>query len=225
LDVDGKSNEIAAFTALLDQVPDLTNVVVLADRMHTQRDHARYSASRGAFYVLPASGKRLTLFAKLDALNWASVPVPGSSGWMTFDHGHSRQEPRTIQVLPAPDRLNFPDTRQVLLLERHTYALDSTMIRTEAILGITSLTARQPPQNGSPSWSEPNGRSKTVITPTRANRGSSRILNSRPSFSLAASNSSLWASASETMGRNFSAVNSRPPRPTRTCRNITGPSS
>jgi hypothetical protein len=60
---------------------------------------------------------------------------------MTYDRGHGRQEIRTIQVASAPEDLDFPHVTQVFLLERHTYDLAGALLRTEAILGITSLPA------------------------------------------------------------------------------------
>jgi predicted transposase YbfD/YdcC len=137
--VDGKSDEITAFIPLLDQIDDMTNVVVLADRMHTQRNHAIYLHRRGAYYVLPVGGNQPTLFAALDALDRTGVPI----GWMTYDRGHGRAELRTIQVAPAPAPadISFPHVEQVFLLERHTYDLAGNPLRTEAILGITSLPA------------------------------------------------------------------------------------
>jgi hypothetical protein len=94
VDVDGKSNEITAFVPLLDQISNLKNVVVLADRMHTQREHARYLHQRGAYYALPVGGNQPTLFNRLDALDWRRVPI----GWMTYDRGHGRQEIRTSET-------------------------------------------------------------------------------------------------------------------------------
>jgi predicted transposase YbfD/YdcC len=139
LDVDGKSNEINAFAPLLDQIPDLTNVVVSADRMHTQRKHARYLHGRGAYFVLPVGDNQPGLFSRLDALAWAQVPV----GWCTYDEGHGRREIRTIQVLPAPTGLKFPHVKQVFLIERHVADLAGKPLSAEAVLGITSLTDLQ----------------------------------------------------------------------------------
>jgi predicted transposase YbfD/YdcC len=139
LDVDGKSNEINAFAPLLDQIPDMTNMVVSADRMHTQRKHARYLHGRSAYFVLPVGDNQPALFDRLDALDWAQVPV----GWCTYDEGHGRREIRTIQVRPAPAGLNFPHVKQVFLLERHVAGLDWELLSAEAVLGITSLTGFQ----------------------------------------------------------------------------------
>jgi len=139
VDVDGKSNEITAFVPLLDQLPDLTNMVISADMMHTQREHARYLHRRGAFFVLPVGGNQPGLFDQLDALAWAEVPI----GWMTYDRGHGRQEIRTIQVRPAPKGIKFPHVKQVYLVERHFYELDGTPQSAQAVLGVTSLPAHR----------------------------------------------------------------------------------
>jgi DDE_Tnp_1-associated/Transposase DDE domain len=99
LDVDGKSNEINAFAPLLDQIPDMTNMVVSADRMHTQRKHARYLHGRGAYFVLPVGDNQPRLFDRLDALDWAQVPV----GWCTYDERHGRREMlRSSLVIRCP---------------------------------------------------------------------------------------------------------------------------
>jgi hypothetical protein len=50
--VDGKNNEIPMFAPLLDQIANLTGVLVTADAMHAQRSHAKYLHRRGAHYLL-----------------------------------------------------------------------------------------------------------------------------------------------------------------------------
>jgi predicted transposase YbfD/YdcC len=139
LDVGNKTNEINAFAPLLDQIPDLTGVVISADMMHTQRKHARYLRSRGAHYVLPVGGNQPRLFAQLDALPWKDIPI----GWTTYDRGHGRIEIRTLQVQPAPPGLRFPHARQVYLVERYVYDLAMTPTSAVAVLGVTSLTSEQ----------------------------------------------------------------------------------
>ncbi|MFG2243730.1 ISAs1 family transposase [Spirillospora sp. NPDC048823] len=139
LDVDGKSNEITAFVPLLDQIDDITNMVVSADMMHTQRDHVRYLRSRNAHFVFPVGGNQPGLFDQLDQLPWNDVP----SGWTTYDRGHGHQEIRTIQVMPAPSRIRFPHVKQVFLVERHFSGLDGSPLSAQAVLGVASLTAAQ----------------------------------------------------------------------------------
>jgi predicted transposase YbfD/YdcC len=139
LDVDGKHNEITAFIPLLDQLPDLTNMVITADMMHTQREHARYLHRRGAYFVLPVGGNQPGLFDQLDALPWTDTPI----GWLTYDRGHGRQEIRTIQVRPAPTKIKFPHVKQVFLIERHFLDLNGKPLSCQAVLGVTSLSAEK----------------------------------------------------------------------------------
>ena len=56
------------------------------------------------------------LYQRLNALDWASVPVAHRS----VDTGHGRREIRTIQVTDAPADLGFPHAAQVFLVERYT---------------------------------------------------------------------------------------------------------
>lgn len=138
LDVDSKTNEITAFQPLLDQIGCLKNVVISADMLHTQREHARYLHRREAFYVFPVGGNQKGLFDQLDALDWNQIPI----GWTTYDNGHGRNEIRTIQVMPAPAGTRFPHVKQVFLIERHVYDLAWKPTSTVAVLGVTNLTAK-----------------------------------------------------------------------------------
>ena len=142
-DVDGKSNEINAFAPLLGQISDLSGAVITGDAMHCQRKHARYLHKRGAHYVFPVARNQPGLFDQLDALDWNKVPICSTSGWMTYDRGHGRQEVRTIQIMPAPRGIRFPHARQVFLIERHVYDLTGEHLSSVAVLGVTDLTADQ----------------------------------------------------------------------------------
>jgi hypothetical protein len=60
--------EITCFRPLLSTV-DMMGVVVTADVLHTQREHARYLVEEsGADYVLTVKENQSTLFARLNAL-------------------------------------------------------------------------------------------------------------------------------------------------------------
>ena len=50
--MDGKTNEITVFTALLAQAGDLDGVLVIADALHAQREHATWLHERGAHYLV-----------------------------------------------------------------------------------------------------------------------------------------------------------------------------
>ena len=132
-----KSNEITAFVPLLTPL-DLTDQVVSADAMQTQRTHARWlTETKKAHFVFPVLDNQPTLFDALDALNWADAPV---TAW-TVDDDRGRHELRTIQVLPAPADLNFPHVAQVFLIERTVTVNGKTTY--QAMLYVTSLTADQ----------------------------------------------------------------------------------
>lgn len=91
------------------------------------------------------------LFDRLDALDWAAVPISHT----TVDKGHGRRQRRTIRVLPAPAGLGFPHAAQVFLIERYTTRTmrkrrkgsrkyKKVQIHTAvAVLGVTSLSARE----------------------------------------------------------------------------------
>ncbi|WP_233512307.1 transposase [Micromonospora deserti] len=70
IDVDGKTNEITCFASLLDQIDDLTGVVVTADALHCQREHIAYLAQCGTNWILTVKGLRPTCTPN-------SLPCPG----------------------------------------------------------------------------------------------------------------------------------------------------
>src|SRR5438128_392978 len=73
--VDGKTNEIPMFATTLDQVDHLTDVLVTADAMHAQREHATYLHRRGAHYLLTVKANQPRLREQLRALPWKDVPI------------------------------------------------------------------------------------------------------------------------------------------------------
>ncbi len=93
------------------------------------------------------------LFAALDALDWAAVPI----GHQTTQTGHGRSERRTVRAMDAPDHVRslFPHARQVFLIERYvtrkvrkrrknSRRYTTTLVKTAvAALRITSLSARE----------------------------------------------------------------------------------
>jgi predicted transposase YbfD/YdcC len=132
-----KSNEIGAFIGLLTPL-DLADHVVTADAMQTQRKNARWLREvKNAHFVFPVLDNQPTLFDRLDALDWASVPV---TAW-SVDDDRGRHELRTVQALPAPPELNFPHVAQVFLIERTVTANGKSTY--QAMLYVTSLTVEQ----------------------------------------------------------------------------------
>lgn len=86
-----KSNEIPAFTPLLDAVAavlgDLTGVIFVADALHAQTEHARQVAARGAHLLVQVKANQPTLHTQLKRLPWAQVPA----GDRTRNRGHGRR--------------------------------------------------------------------------------------------------------------------------------------
>src|SRR5215470_17838301 len=144
LPISAKTNEIPTFAPLLDHLDDLTDTVVTADQLHTQRGHATYLHHRGAHYVFSVGKNQRRLFTALDALPWPQIAIDHA----TVDRGHNRIDVRTIKTLPPTDHIRtlFPHVEQVFLLERYTYTLEGTPLGAVAVLGITSL----PPDHADP---------------------------------------------------------------------------
>src|SRR5256885_355931 len=79
LTIAAKSNEIPAFTPLLDQVKailgSLTGVVIVADALHAQVAHATDLHERGAHLMVTVKANQPTLLHQLKTLPWAQVSV------------------------------------------------------------------------------------------------------------------------------------------------------
>ena len=143
-----KSNEIPAFTPLLDLVQhllgSLTGVIIVADASHAQTGHAREVAARGAHLMVTVKANQPTLHSLLKALPWAEVPV----GDRRRDHGHGRRESRTVKALTdhIPGGLGFPHAEQAVRVTR-TRTIKGKTSRETAYL-VVSLPAEyaQPDQ-------------------------------------------------------------------------------
>jgi predicted transposase YbfD/YdcC len=118
--VAAKSNEIPAFTPLLDAVEavlgSLHGVVFVADALHTQTSHANEIAARGADLFIPTKGNQPTLFTQLKNLPWTQVPV----GDRRRERGHGRRETRTVKAITVttPGGIAFPHAQQAVRITR-----------------------------------------------------------------------------------------------------------
>jgi Transposase DDE domain/DDE_Tnp_1-associated len=154
--IGAKTNEVPEFAPLLrglaDQIGGVGGCVFTMDAAHTVRAHAKLiTAELFAHYVMIVKQNTPALYARLDALDWANVPITHE----TLDVGHGRRDKRTIRVLDAPDDLGFPGAVQVFLLERYTTRTvrkrpkgsrryKKVQLRSAvAVLGVTSLSARE----------------------------------------------------------------------------------
>ena len=140
VDVPGKTNEIPMFSQLCDQIADLEGVVVTADAMHCQKDHADYLVlARGAHYVLTVKGNQPALRNQLKALPWKDVPV----GHTSASRGHGRVEKRALKVVTISAGILFPHAIQAIQITRKTRKLNDKKWWTEVVYAVTSLSAAQ----------------------------------------------------------------------------------
>lgn len=108
--VDGKTNEIPMFTALLGQAGDLSEVLITADALHAQREHATWLRERGAHYLVTVKGNQPGLLAQLRSVPWKEIP----GGHVSAGRAHGRIERRTVKVVTVTAGLAFPHAAQAL---------------------------------------------------------------------------------------------------------------
>lgn len=137
--VDGKTNEITMFTGLLDQAGDLSGVLVTADALHAQREHATWLAGRGAHYLVTVKGNQPGLLRQLKSLPWKDVPA----GHLSQGRAHGRIEKRIVKAVTVTAGLAFPHAAQAIQVTRRTRRPGSRKWRTETSYVITSLPAAQ----------------------------------------------------------------------------------
>ena len=140
--VDG--DELAAFSAALDTLPDLHDVLITADALHCQRAHATYLGARGGHYLFTVKGNQPTLHQALAALPWKQVPVSRSRSV-----GHGRTETRSIQVIDLDDHVGdhqredlFPGAARAIRIVRRRRRNSAGATTVETVYAITSLGYR-----------------------------------------------------------------------------------
>jgi predicted transposase YbfD/YdcC len=118
----------------------VVQVVVTADAMHCQKDHADYLVlARGAHYVLTVKANQPALRHQLTALPWKDVPV----GHTSHSRGHGRMEQRTLKLVTVSTGILFPHAAQAIQITRRTRKLNAKKWRTEIVYAVTSLSAAQ----------------------------------------------------------------------------------
>jgi hypothetical protein len=137
------SSEVSWFAPVLDHVADLAGMVITADTLHTTRDHARYVTGRGGHYVFIAKKQLHRMHDLLHSLDWTHAEVCA-----THDTGHGRTEHRTLDVLPAPESIDFPGAAQVFRITRQRTDRGSGKHEIHTWVGVTDLDAQhaQPAQ-------------------------------------------------------------------------------
>jgi predicted transposase YbfD/YdcC len=105
--VAAKSNEITAMPELL-KLLDLHEKIVTTDAMGCQKAIAEIIVAGGGDYILAVKDNQPTLHAEIQAA-FAQAPAPklrSARVATTCDHGHGREEQRTVQALPAHEYLS-----------------------------------------------------------------------------------------------------------------------
>jgi predicted transposase YbfD/YdcC len=145
--VGAKTNEIPMLASLL-KVLDIAGAVVTADAMHCQRETAQTIRDRRGHYILTVKGNQPTLRKRVKSLPWKDIPVLTVSR----QHGHGRQDTRTLKATELTSGIGFPGAAQVLRLTR-TRTVRATGKRTrETVYAITSLTITDAPPAQIAAW-------------------------------------------------------------------------
>ncbi len=169
--VNAKSNEIPAFTPLLnavEQVPgSLKDLIFVADALHTQTAHANEIASRQAHLLIPVKGNQPNLSTQLTTLPWAQIPA----GHQTRDRGHGRSETRTVKAvtLHTPGGISFPHAHQAIRITRSRTITKTGKISRETAYLTISLPAADAHPADLQQWtrSGPESASAMLCRPAR----------------------------------------------------------
>jgi len=141
VDVGGKTNELTRFQPLLTPL-DLTSVVVTADALHTQREHARWLVDhKKAAYLFTVKKNQPRLYHQLKTLPWAKIPIQDE----TSTRGHGRYDIRRLQAITCTGTLalDFPHAVQALRIRRRRMNLTTGRWSTVTVYAITNLGAAE----------------------------------------------------------------------------------
>lgn len=133
-------DEIAAFTTALAALPDLSEVVITADALHCQREHARWLHERGGHYLFTVKANQPTLRRAVAALPWGQV-----TGSRRRQAGHGRTESRSIKVVDLdghPVQALFPHAQRAIKVVRRRRDRRTGQRSTETVYAVTSLDYR-----------------------------------------------------------------------------------
>lgn len=137
--IGGKTNEIPAFAPLLRPL-NLADVVVTADALHTQREHATFLVEeKQAHYLLTVKKNQPSLHRQLKQLPWPKI----ETGHTETHHGHGRTERRSIKVCTVAQGLLFPHAAQAICITRKTRPRNGGRWKTVTVFAVTSLAAHQ----------------------------------------------------------------------------------
>ncbi|MCU6482744.1 ISAs1 family transposase [Arthrobacter sp. A2-55] len=137
--VSEKHNEITYFKPLLEGIKDIGGIIVTADALHTQREHADYLHSRSAHYVLTVKANQPRLHDQLRALPWKQV----RAGNKTRESANGREIQRTIKCVGIAAGIKFPHAAQAAQITRKSRPIGTRKWSTETVYIVTSLTPAQ----------------------------------------------------------------------------------
>jgi predicted transposase YbfD/YdcC len=134
-------DEIAAFTTALATLPGLEDVLITADALHCQREHAAWLHAHGGHYLFTVKSNQPVLRRELAALPWGQV-----RGSRRRQSGHGRAESRSIKVVDLdghPAARLFPHATRAIKVVRSRRRTATGARSVEIVYAVTSLTYRQ----------------------------------------------------------------------------------
>ena len=135
-----KTNEIPHFAALMGKIGDLGGVIVTADALHTQREHAEYLHQHGAHYVLTVKNNQRALRDRIASQTWVGRPIQHAC----HQKGHGRTTTWQATCQPAQEWIDFPHAAQTMRLTRDRHNHRTGERTREHVFVITSLPAEEP---------------------------------------------------------------------------------
>ncbi len=131
-----KSNEIPCVRELLRMFKNRVRLLVTVDAMHTQTANAKLICSTlKSHYLMIVKSNQPKLLARIQALPWAQVPVTATDD----DHGHGREERRTLNVLTTARGIGFPYAKQIIQITRERVITATGQRSREIVYAICSL--------------------------------------------------------------------------------------
>jgi predicted transposase YbfD/YdcC len=133
-----KGSEITGFAALLAAL-ELEDAVVVADALHTQREHARVLVEEfGAHYAFPVKRNQPELWKACRKVPWQGV----RAAFRSTVRAHGRIDTRVVEVVSFAG-LDFPYARQVARITRYRTVQVTGKRSRETVYVITDLSCGQ----------------------------------------------------------------------------------
>jgi predicted transposase YbfD/YdcC len=133
-----KGSEITGFAALLAAL-ELEGAVVVADALHTQREHARVLVEEfGAHYAFPVKRNQPELWKACRKVPWRRV----QAAFRSTVRAHGRIDTRVVEVVSFAG-LDFPYARQVARITRYRTVQATGKRSRETVYVITDLSSGQ----------------------------------------------------------------------------------